>query len=239
MTPQNFWQQGNLYIGKELVMGLPNSVVFAHGQWQGFLMDTDKCQEIKQLIETKAEWRPRKEAETDNNWQQIYPYALFKYDNLYSEFKRGTQNTSDSRLNLKYTMAVGGHVFKPEYDQAGNLDNWIQQLFHHDIDYQGNLTPHCCGILNDNSDDLGRYHIGIVYLLEGDSNQLHSNIHAETRLLKLQDFTNEDIGFLERWSQMVYRQLRDKELQEQTGGPQHFHVKHLMENYLSLRCVCL
>lgn len=229
-----FWQLGNLYTGKELVMGLPSATVFGQGEWQGLLMDEQRAQALVSTLEQQAEWRPRLEAEEDDDWQQIYPYALFKCGNLYAEYKRGTKNTSDNRLNLKYTLAIGGHVFKPEFEQTKTITNWIQQIFHQDVQYEGNITPHCIGILNDNADDLGKYHLGIIYVLEGDTTDIRSKIHDEVRLLKLQDFTNEDIEFLERWSQMIYRQLRDKEVASQNGiasdKPQHFHVSQLMGN---------
>ena len=70
-------------------MGLPNAVIFGKGTWQGFLMDEGKCLEIKSLIESQAEWRPRDEAEKDKEWQQIYPYALFRCGDLYAEFSEG------------------------------------------------------------------------------------------------------------------------------------------------------
>lgn len=229
MATQNLWQLGQLYTEKSEIMGLPEDIVFAEGVWQGFLMDAHRTRHIIQLILNQAQWRTRFDAEKDENWQQIYPYALFKYQDQYAEFKRGVSNTSDSRLNMKYTLAVGGHVFKTDWQKAGSLENFIQQIFHHDIQYQGNLTVKPIGIINDNSDDLGRYHIGVVFLLEGDNPNLVSNIHTELRLIKLADMTGEDVSFLERWSQMIYRQLRDAELAAQNAseGPQHLHVSHL------------
>lgn len=227
-TSKNIWQLGNLHTMDSKVMGLPENVIFANGRWQGFLMDPEKTNEILELINTRAEWRPRQEAEVDPSWKQIYPYALFKYQNYYSEFKRGT-TASDTRMNLKYTMAVGGHVFQKDYQQSGNSFNtFIQQIFHQDIDYKGNLTTQCLGVINDQSDNLGRYHVGIVYVLEGDNGNLKSKIHTESRLVKLADMTGEDVEFLERWSQMIYRQLRDKEIAGSTNTPQHFHVSHLL-----------
>jgi len=219
MSSKAFWQLGKLYDGDEPLMGLPNEVIFAHGQWQGFLMDETKCQEIIQLAHTQPQWKPRDQAEQDPSWQQIYPYALFKYQDQYAEFKRGT-TASDTRLNLKYTLAVGGHFFKQEFDQYKTLENFIVQIFHQDVEYEGNLKVSCVGVVNDKSDELNDYHVGIVYVLEGDNPNIHSKIHTETRLAKLSDMTGEDVQFLERWSQMIYRQLRDKEISEKEGIPQ-------------------
>lgn len=226
MASKAFWQLEKLYDGDEPLLGLPNEIIFAHGQWQGFLMDEQKCHEIVQLAQTQPHWKPRDEAEKDPNWQQIYPYAIFKYQDQYAEFKRGT-TASDTRMNLKYTMGVGGHVFQQEFEQYKTLDNFITQIFHQDIEYEGNLNVRCIGVVNDNSDDLNDYHVAIVYLLEGDNPHIKSKIHTQTRLLRLADMTGEDVQFLERWSQMIYRQLRDKEVADQTGTPQHFHISHL------------
>lgn len=189
-------------------MGLPNEIVFANGQWQGFLMSQQHCIDLIKLVEEHADWRPREEAEQDDNWQQIYPYGLFRYQDQYLEVKRGSQ-TSHRRFSHKYTLGIGGHVTKQEFDQHKSLDAWIQAMFYQDIAYEGSLTTNCLGIVNDNSDDLGKYHLGIVYLLDGDNAELQKTNQQEIRLVKLNEITDEDLGYLERWSQMIYRQLRD------------------------------
>jgi predicted NUDIX family phosphoesterase len=228
MSPKSFWQLGKLYNGDEPLMGLPNEIIFAHGQWQGFLMDENKCREIVRLAQIQPYWKPRDQAEKDPDWQQIYPYALFKYQDRYAEFKRGT-TASDTSMNLRYTLAVGGHIFQSEFEQFKTLENFIIQIFLQDIEYEGNLKASCIGVVNDKADELNDYHVGIVYVLEGDSPDIRSKIHTETRLVKLADMNGEDVQFLERWSQMIYRQLRDKEIADKEGLSQHFHVSHLME----------
>lgn len=206
-----FWQFGNLYRGEELVMGLPNELAFAQGMFQGCLLSEDHACDLEVMLEGHAEWRARNEVEEINDWQQIFPYGIFRYQDQYMEVKRGTE-VSHRRFSQKYTLGVGGHVVKQEFDKFGSLSEWMRQMFLHDFVYEGNITSHCIGIVNDKSEDLGRNHVALVYLLEGDTPEFQKKKQAEARLVRLQDLTGEDVSYLERWSQMIYRQLKELEM---------------------------
>ncbi len=204
-----FWQFGNLYTGKESVMGLPSYVVFVNGQWQG-LLTGPQANELRELFEDHADWRPRDEAEKDGSWQQLIPFGVFKVGEKYAELKRGTEG-SHSRLYQRYTLGIGGHVMRREYDESQSLEMWMEQKFHEELHYEGTVKVNFLGILNDNSDALGKNHLGLVYVLEGNVEEFKAKKHTESRLVKLSEMTEDDIGFLDRWSQMIYRQLRDRE----------------------------
>ena len=204
-----FWQFGNLYTGQELVMGMPSYVVFANGQWQGLLMG-EYVDDLREIIEHHADWRPRDEAEQDASWQQIVPFGVFRVGDKYAELKRGTEG-SHSRLYQKYTLGVGGHVIDKEYEQSKSLEMWIEQKFHEEMHYDGQITVDFLGIINDNSDAIGKHHLGIVYLLTGNVEEFKAKKHTESRMVKLSEITSEDLEFLDRWSQMIYRQLRESE----------------------------
>jgi predicted NUDIX family phosphoesterase len=205
-----FFQFGKLYQGKEQVLVVPSATIFAQGQWQGFLMD--RAQDFIDLIKAHHQWLPRNQVEHDPDFQQIIPWAVFRVGDRYLELKR-TQEGSHSRLYSKYTLGIGGHVIRSELNQDLNLADWINRKFHEEVHYEGQIHISPLGVVNDNVDELGKGHFGMVYLFEGNTDLVGVIKHAEGRLVKLLDITGEDVDFLDRWSQMVYRQLRDQHLE--------------------------
>lgn len=207
-----FFQFGKLHQGKEEVLVVPSSKIFHHGEWQGFLLG--RGDDFLQLVNKEHQWLQRNQAEKQPDFQQIIPWAVFRVGDRYLELKR-VQEGSHSRLYNKYTLGIGGHVIRSEVDHSLDLTDWIRRKFLEEVHYEGNLQISPLGVVNDNVDELGKDHFGLVYLLEGDTDLMGIIKHAEGRLVKLPDITGEDIDFLDRWSQMVYRQLRDLHLEEQ------------------------
>jgi predicted NUDIX family phosphoesterase len=205
-----FFQFGNLYTGKERILVLPNEVVFVTGRWQGFMLNTSWGCEFEQIAEEHGEWVAREQAEQDPNVQQVIPFGVYRVGNRYLELKRGSEG-AHTRLYNVYTLGIGGHVMQGEFQQWGNLVTWMRHKFSEEIGQQGQMTVNCVGALNDNSDDLGKHHFAIVYLIEGTSDHLTAQKHAEIRLVTLREITGSDVNHMDRWSQMIYRQLRDAE----------------------------
>jgi len=206
-----FYQFGTLIEGKEELLTLPNSVVFEHGQWQGFLLGQSWGDYYANLAQDNAEWMRRDDAELDEEHQQVIPWLIFRWNDYYLEIKKG-QEGPHTRLYNKYSLGFGGHVFKHEFDKVGNLSNWIKERFLQEMDYKENLQVSTLGVVNDNTDELGHTHFGIVYLIEGDSNVISSKKNLQLRLSPLSEFSGDDVRYWDRWSQMVYRQLRDLEI---------------------------
>ena len=207
---KDFFQFGKLRTGKDLLLVLKNEVVFEHGQWQGFLFG-EWGEYFEQLALSQPEWLARDEAEENPDYQQIIPWALFRVGDKYLELKR-QQQSAHTRLYHRYSLGVGGHVFQDELEQYPDLKQWIKAKFLEEIQYQGQvLSVRCIGVVNDNSDSLGKHHFGIVYLIEGDSQTVASQKYTQLKFSSLSDMSGSDIGFLDRWSQMVYHQLADME----------------------------
>lgn len=207
---KQYFQFGTLRTLDDKVLVVPAEMAFEHGEWQGFLFSDSWATYFEKLVEEKGIWMPRSEVEGSTAYQQIIPWGVFKHDTKYLEIKKGADGPHQ-RLYMKYCLGTEGHVFEDEFEQFGGLTEWMNQKFHEENEYAGNLNITSIGVVNDNSDDLGKHHIGIVYLLEGDSPVIKTKVHEESVMKALSDFSGEDVQFLDRWSQMVFRQLRDME----------------------------
>lgn len=207
----DFKQFGKKRTGDEEILVMKNEIVFEHGLWQGFLMGGTWVDYYEIISSKKAEWMSRNEAESREDYQQIIPWSVFRWNDYYLELKKG-QEGPHTRLYGKYSLGFGGHIYRDEIEKFGNFKEWIYQRFVNEMNYESELTISSLGVVNDNTDELGRSHFGLVYLFEGQSNLISAQKNLEIRLSKLVDFTGDDVRYWDRWSQMVYRQLRDLEI---------------------------
>lgn len=205
----NWIQFGKPVTGAQPILVQPNEIIFEHGAWQGFLLG-DWGEYFVQLSEQSPQWMPREEAEENPEYQQIIPWCVFRHGHDYLILQK-PQEGPHTRLYGKNSIGFGGHVLQTELEEFGDLNTWVINRFHNEMAYQGNLTATVIGVVNDNTDDLGKKHFGLVYLLEGDTDQIQSHKGLALGLNKLTDLTLDDMQYMDRWSQMVVRQLKDIE----------------------------
>src|SRR5690606_7557172 len=105
---------------------------------------------------------PRSLMEQDQRYKQIIPYLVFTHENKYFVMQR-TSTTTEQRLKNKYSLGIGGHI--RQEDMNGNsIFEWAEREFHEEVSYHGNLEIIPLGVLNDDTNDVGKVHIGFVFL---------------------------------------------------------------------------
>ena len=173
--------------------------------WQG--IRRTHTETFINLIYAQQEFKPRSTMELDPTYKQIIPYMIFNHDNRYFLMQRQS-TASEQRLQNKYSLGIGGHV--RQEDVVGvNLMDWAQREFHEEIAYQGNLKVTTLGILNDDTNDVGRVHLGLVLLLQGDSNDIAIKSELKSgQLLTLSECATY-YDQLESWSQYVLTLLQE------------------------------
>jgi predicted NUDIX family phosphoesterase len=109
--------------------------------------------------------RPRRELELDPEWKQPIPYAIALYT---AEGERQLfwmdrlAGGSDRRLHGRASFGVGGHVGADDDGILAALEReWSEEV---ETAALPRFTP--LGLLNDDSDEVGRVHLGIVFLAE-------------------------------------------------------------------------
>jgi predicted NUDIX family phosphoesterase len=158
------------------------------------------------IIKHKKEFHPRSIMETNPTYKQIIPYLIFEHEGNYFLMQRKS-DASETRLRNKLTLGIGGHI-RQEDMQEDSLFAWATREFHEEVSYAGNLTVKPLGIINDDSDDVGRVHIGFAFLLSGDSSAI--SIKSELKsgvLVPLSDCVAQK-ECMETWSQFVIDALQ-------------------------------
>lgn len=195
---------GQKHITEEDILVVKRADLFANYiDFQG--LSIEPLADIFSIINEKKEFLPRAKMETDYTYKQIIPYLIFNHENQYFLMQRKSQ-ASEQRLKNKYTLGIGGHIRAADMIHNSILD-WSLREFHEEVTFTGSITCEPLGILNDDSNDVGKVHIGIVLLLKG--NHPDINIKSELKsgsMLSLDEMTPY-VEHMESWSQTVYNFL--------------------------------
>ena len=192
------------HITQEDILVVKRNDLFAyHAPFNG--LNAEVLDDMLNIITKKREFLPRSIMETDPNFKQVIPYLIFNYQDRYFLMQRRSQ-ASEQRLKDKLTLGIGGHI-RYEDMQTDSIFDWARREFHEEVSYEGDITFTTIGILNDDSNDVGKVHIGLVLLLKGE----HPNISIKSELksgnMLTLDEMKADVDRMESWSQAVYHFL--------------------------------
>lgn len=114
----------------------------------------DRIQELHFFID-------RPTAEISPEYKQIIPYVVIRHGETYYLLQR-TRKQTEARLHDKYSLGVGGHV-NPDTPEL--LDGLHKEL-EEEVEVSGDYDLTFAGILNDDTTEVGRVHLGAVFVLE-------------------------------------------------------------------------
>ncbi len=188
----------------ELILVVKTNHLFPNGKWQG--LKTTDIEQYKHIIDHRKEFLPRYLMEQDEAYKQIIPYLVFTCDNKFFLMQRQA-NASEKRLQNKYSLGIGGHIRKEDMLNQ-SIFSWAKREFHEEVEYKGNFTIEQLGIINDDSNAVGKVHLGLVLLLHGDSANI--TIKSELKSGELVSLaTCRTISpSLESWSQLILPYLQ-------------------------------
>ena len=183
--------------------------IFPDGAWHGFV--SDNLDRHQRVIREKHEFRPRAEVENDPTYQQIIPYVVFRHRNRYLLTHR-LRASSEKRLRKQYSLGVGGHINPGDLQGGDPILDGLKREWEEEVVYDGTFEARLLGLLNEESSPVSRVHLGVVFIVDGDSPdvRIRETDKLEGELMTLDGMR---IHFLEMesWSQLVYERLRSEE----------------------------
>lgn len=188
-----------IHIPDELVLVVKRECLFPEEAWHGIASVDYHFYE--QLIKTHQEFLPRVRMETDPRYKQIIPYLIFRHEDQYFVMQRKTQ-ASEQRLQGKLSLGIGGHINPSDLEGATVMD-WARREFIEEVDFEGTFDVKFLGILNDDSNEVGKVHAGFVFLLEGTSAQILPREEFKSGSLMTLQECKEHYQRMESWSKMV------------------------------------
>ena len=177
---------------------VPRERVMGPRAWRGIL--SGGTGPYLKAIAAAGRFEPRAAMERDPAYKQVIPYLVLRDRGRYFLMRR-TRAGGDERLHERFSIGVGGHVNPGDLDLAGGLTReWSEEL-------AADFVPEfrLLGLLNDDETDVGRVHLGVVYLAEAagrsvavrETTKLQGQFVAPAALLAVYDR-------MESWSQLVF-----------------------------------
>ncbi len=190
---------------QEQILVVHRSKLFEnHSPWHG--IDSNNIESTLATIIQHQESMIRSCAETDQTYKQIISYMIFTFDGKIFVMQRKNKANEQALAN-KLSIGIGGHMTQADI-QGQTLFDWVVREFEEEVTYQGNLQMRTIGFLNDDSNEVGQRHLGLVILLKGEHGTitLNGDEHKSGQLMSMEECF-EKIDQFESWSQIVLQTL--------------------------------
>jgi len=189
----------------EQVLCVKREEIFPDGAWHGFVsQDLERHQAV---IRERHFFKPRSEVEDDPRFQQIIPYVVFRHGEHYFLTHR-LRASSEKRLRKQYSLGVGGHINQKDLIAGDPILDGLKREWQEEVIYDGRFEARLIGLLNDDSSPVSRVHLGVVFVVDGDTPNIsiRETDKLAGELLTLEGMRIYYLG-MESWSQMVYDRL--------------------------------
>ena len=191
----------------EKVLVVERSKIFAGQTWHG--INSENTIKYLKLILANYTFLPRGKVENDPSWQQIIPYLVLDVGGKIFMMRRKGNHT-ESRLSSMYSIGVGGHINKGDlkglgkFSQAAQVFSLAKREFEEEVDYKGTYQTKFLGLLNDDSNEVGMVHLGLIVHLSGDSKDAKvKDEHKSGEFVSFSDLAKYK-NKMETWSRIVY-----------------------------------
>ena len=189
----------------EQVLCVKREDIFPDGAWHGFI--TDGLERHQKVIRERHFFMPRPDVEEDPTYQQIIPYVVFHHGDRYFLTHR-LRASAERRLRRQYSLGIGGHINPGDLQAGDPILDGMRREFEEEVIYQGRFNAEMIGLLNDESAPVSKVHLGVVFLIEGDTPNIaiRETTKLAGELLTLAEMRIYYLG-MESWSQIVYDRL--------------------------------
>ena len=190
----------------ENILVVPRSVFDRLGAFEGLSFEADRC--MPALLDPRNNlFLPRPTAEQDPTHKQLIPYLVLRHGNRVLCYTRG-KSGGEARLHAKMSIGIGGHIndgdtHAAHFDEAA-YNRAVERELHEELEILGAYRQRPVALLNDDSNEVGRVHLGVVHLVDVDSPGIRPR---EDAIRDLAFLTAEELqqkrDHLESWSQIV------------------------------------
>jgi len=145
------------------------------GYFQGLRRETNIT--LVKHLEKSAEWMARNEAEENPKFKQIIGYTavIHPYIKKAFAYRRSIKDKDypEKKLQGKYSWGLGGHIKRSDKKDSYILSSTSREL-HEELKTSSYfLNPELIGFVNDDTDDVGKVHFGILFYCISDSAEIY------------------------------------------------------------------
>ena len=194
----------------EMILVVRRSLFDQLGAFEGLNFQIDRY--LPALLDRANNFfTPRAAAETDPSMKQLIPYVLLVHGERVLHYVRG-KKAGEQRLVAKGSIGIGGHM--NDHDEglfAIDRDAYnagVQREVGEELRLGARYTNHVVALLNDDSSDVGRVHLGVVHVFRLESDDVQK---GEAMITDLQFLDREQLrarrDAMETWSQFCFDRL--------------------------------
>ena len=174
------------------------------GSFQGLSFEVDRYLPAFLARENNF-FTARGPAETNPSLKQIIPYVLLVHGGRVFHYVRG-KKSGEQRLVAKGSLGIGGHMnHEDESLFTMNLDAYnaaVQREVAEEVHLETKYSNHIVALINDDSTEVGRVHLGVVHIFQLDSDAARKR---EAQITEAGFLSPEELrarrAALETWSQ--------------------------------------
>ncbi len=193
---------------EEHVLVFPASLLNQAGSFQGLSFELEKFSDI--ILNPKNHiYIKRKEAEINPTYKQLIPYAILHCKGKIFVYRRG-KLLAEKRLFDYYSIGVGGHISISDPGLFGaTYEDGLKREINEEVYLESGYTQRIAAVLNDDSNEVGKVHFGIVHVLDLEKASVKPKEKSinETKFLS-PDVLQKDIDQFENWSKICIQQIR-------------------------------
>ena len=191
----------------EDVLCVPRTTIFPDGAWHGLV--TRDITRVLRTIRAASEYRPRSAVESDSAQQQIIPYCVVRTQDDRYLLTRRLKKSTEKRLHNLCSLGVGGHVNPGDAAEGDPVIGGLRREWSEEVRCDAPAQARLLAVINDDSSDVSRVHLGLVFLIEpeeGASISIRETEKLEGELLGLGAMRRHYLA-MESWSQLVFDDL--------------------------------
>lgn len=190
---------------EENILVVRRSLLEKIGIFQGLCFDVERYLPTFLARENNF-FTPRAAAETNPELKQIIPYVLLVHGDRVFHYVRG-KKAGEQRLVAKGSVGIGGHMNDGDeglFALDGDAYNGaVQREVAEEIFIETPYKNRVVALLNDDSNEVGKVHLGVVHIfhLDAEAARKREQMITESGFLSIAELrARRDV--LETWSQL-------------------------------------
>jgi predicted NUDIX family phosphoesterase len=193
---------------EEYVLAFETKLLEHIGIFQGLSFELDKYLDIV-LNPKNHTFIKRKDAESNPAYKQLIPYALLQSGGSIFVYRRG-KLLAEKRLLGSYSLGIGGHISVTDPGLFGSsYDDGLKREISEEVAIESHYTQRVVALLNDDSNDVGKVHFGVVHVLTLDKPLVKPREKSinETKFLAISEL-QKDVEKFENWSKICIQNIQ-------------------------------
>jgi predicted NUDIX family phosphoesterase len=209
---------------QEQVLVVERKVFEDVGTFQGLQFDVDKY--IKKLFASGVpKFMLRSQVEKDPSFKQLIPYVIMSHNGKYLTYVRGTR-AGEIRLVAKRSIGIGGHLNPADKMPLFNIDSFyetyleaVQREIAEEVSVETSHTDTIVALLNDESNEVGSVHLGIVHFWNLDEPKVSKKEQMITQMAFMTPAELQQVrDTMETWSNLCLGGLDEMAKRRKSAG---------------------